>query len=98
MFGMALQKLFLGPLRLIETEHLYENGWYSVSEIFLAMTIFRDEFDARFAFFFAILLAAKIFHWLLKDRLDFVSGHFFFSLTFFLSFLTHSLSLSPGFD
>lgn len=72
LFGILLQNIFLGPLRLIEAEHLYENSWYSISDIFLAMTIFREEFDTRFAFFFCLLLAMKIFHWLTKDRLDYM--------------------------
>lgn len=81
LLGTLLQTVFLGPLRLIEAEHLYENSWYSISEIFLAMTIFREEFDTRFAFFFCLLLAVKMFHWLVKDRLDYVcfSSSFHFS-------------------
>ena len=70
--GMLIQSALLGPLRMIEEEHLYENGWYSISEIFLAMTIFREEFDTRFVFFFCLLLSMKIFHWLAKDRLDYM--------------------------
>ncbi len=70
--GIGLQTLLLGPLRMIEAEHLYENSWYTISEIFLAMTIFREEFDTRFAFFFCLLLGLKIFHWLAKDRLDYM--------------------------
>lgn len=53
---------------------MYENTWYALSEILMAMTIFKDEFNTRFAFFFGILLVGKLAHGLLKDRLDFVSS------------------------
>ena len=32
------------------------------------MTIFRDEFTARFAAQFMLLLVIKMFHWLTQDR------------------------------
>ncbi|KAM0683453.1 E3 ubiquitin-protein ligase synoviolin [Mitosporidium daphniae] len=69
---MGLQAVFFGPLRIIEHEHMYENTWYALSEILMAMTIFKDEFNTRFAFFFGILLVGKLAHGLLKDRLDFM--------------------------
>lgn len=44
----------------------------TISESFLAMTIFRNEFDAKFAFIFAGLILCKGFHWVLKDRVDYM--------------------------
>ncbi|OZJ05982.1 hypothetical protein BZG36_01239 [Bifiguratus adelaidae] len=70
--GQLLQAMFFGPLRAIEVEHLYERSWYAVTETCLAMTIFRDEFDARFVVTFTTLLFLKIFHWLCADRVEFM--------------------------
>lgn len=36
------------------------------------MTIFRDEFDARFVFLFSSLLALKALHWIARDRVDYM--------------------------
>lgn len=74
MFGKLVQKIFYGPLRATEVEHLYEKAWYAITETCLAMTIFRDEFDGRFIVMFTVLLFLKCFHWLGADRVDFVSS------------------------
>lgn len=72
---------------------MYENTWYSASEILMAMTIFKDEFNIRFSAFFGILLVGKLAHGLLRDRLDYVSVPSYFSLliifllTFFFIFI-----------
>ena len=65
--------IFFGKLRDIEVEHLYDKSWFAVTETCLAMTIFRDEFTAQILALFAILLAAKMFHWLTQDRVEYVS-------------------------
>lgn len=70
--GKTIQKIFFGQLRAIEVEHLYERSWFAVTELCLAMTIFRGEFNAKFAIFLTILLMIKIFHWLMQDRIDFM--------------------------
>lgn len=72
LFGRFLQQIFFGQLRILEVEHLYERSWYAVTETCLAMTIFRDEFDAQFVFTFTALLFLKIFHWLCQDRVEFM--------------------------
>lgn len=41
-----------------------------MSETFLAMTIFRDDFTATFILSFTLLLTAKCFHWLAQDRVE----------------------------
>ena len=51
-------------------EHLYERAWYSVSETLLAMTIFRNDFNAFFLTLFAVMMLSKSFHWLLADRVE----------------------------
>jgi E3 ubiquitin-protein ligase synoviolin len=70
--GRLVTALFLGSLRLIEIEHLYDRSWYAVTETCLAMTIFREEFNARFMLLFGMLLLLKILHWLAQDRVDFI--------------------------
>ncbi|TIA75032.1 hypothetical protein E3P92_00930 [Wallemia ichthyophaga] len=49
--GKAIQKLLFGELRTLEIEHLYEKSWYGFTEMILAMTMFRDEFDVGGASF-----------------------------------------------
>ncbi|KAJ3212680.1 E3 ubiquitin-protein ligase hrd1 [Entophlyctis luteolus] len=71
--GRVTQKIFFGQLRTIEVEHLYERSWFSVTETCLAMTLFRDQFDVKYLVFFGFLLMIKIQHWLIIDRVDFVS-------------------------
>ncbi|KAF3938718.1 hypothetical protein ABW19_dt0209966 [Dactylella cylindrospora] len=71
-FGKLMQKIFYGPLRPAEVEHLYEKAWYAITETCLAMTIFRDEFHSRFVVMFTLLLFLKCFHWLGSDRVDFM--------------------------
>ncbi|KAJ3353904.1 E3 ubiquitin-protein ligase hrd1 [Allomyces javanicus] len=70
--GKVVQRFIFGPLRHVEVEHLYERSWVAVTELLLAMTVFRDEFDARFTFFFLVLLFLKAFHWITADRVDFM--------------------------
>lgn len=70
LFGKVCQAIFFGSLRPIEVEHLYERSWYAVTETLLAMTIFRDEFDASFVVLFGTLLFLKVFHWLCADRVE----------------------------
>ncbi|ORZ40598.1 hypothetical protein BCR44DRAFT_1386347, partial [Catenaria anguillulae PL171] len=66
----AIQSVIFGPLRGIEVEHLYERSWIAVTELLLAMTTFREDFDARFALYFTLLLFLKAFHWITADRVD----------------------------
>lgn len=68
----CLRLVLFGQLRPIEKDHLHEYGWMTISESFLAMTIFRNEFDAKFAFIFASLIICKGFHWVARDRVDYM--------------------------
>src|SRR5947207_3951196 len=72
LFGFAVQKIFFGHLRAIEEAHLRERIWFAVTETFLAMTVFRDEFNTRFVVMFVSLLFVKCFHWICQDRIDYV--------------------------
>ncbi|EMR08944.1 hypothetical protein PNEG_02724 [Pneumocystis murina B123] len=69
--GKGIQRIFFGPLRAIEIEHLYERAWYSITETCLAMTIFRNNFDTRSIIVLVTLIFLKTFHWLCFDRLEF---------------------------
>lgn len=44
----------------------------ALMETCLAMTIFREEFNASFVAMFTILTFIKIFHWLVQDRVDYM--------------------------
>lgn len=39
--------VFLGPLRDVEVEILYDNARYAITETCLALTIFREELTTR---------------------------------------------------
>ena len=67
--------VFLGTLREAELEHLYERLWYTISETCLAMTIFREEFNAPFVAQFAALLLVKSFHWLVQNRQSYIEQY-----------------------
>jgi hypothetical protein len=72
LLGFTVQKVFFGNLRAIEEAHLRERVWFAVTETFLAMTVFRDEFNTRFVVMFVSLLFIKCFHWICQDRIDYV--------------------------
>jgi len=73
LIGKILQGLCLGTLRLREIERLHIRIREAVIETCMAMTVFREEFNAKFVGMFTILLFLKIFHWLSKDRIEYVS-------------------------
>ena len=64
--------MFLGSLRDAETERLAERAKDAVMETCLAMTIFREEFNASFVALFSLLLFTKTFHWLSQDRVEYL--------------------------
>jgi E3 ubiquitin-protein ligase synoviolin len=70
--GKSLQLLLLGNLRSREVEMLTFRTKETILETFLAMSIFREEFGVGFLALFAVLLFFKLFHWIAKDRVDFV--------------------------
>jgi len=67
-----MKKLFFGPLRDVEVEHLTEKIWSTMMDTLLIMTVFREEFNSKFISFFVFLLFMKTFHWLSQDRVDFI--------------------------
>ncbi|SCV71941.1 BQ2448_4635 [Microbotryum intermedium] len=60
LLGKLLQKIFFGPLRLIEVERLQERAWFAITETLLALTIFKDEFESSFVILFVSLLFLKL--------------------------------------
>ncbi|KAL5116833.1 E3 ubiquitin-protein ligase hrd1 [Pleosporales sp. CAS-2024a] len=96
--GFALQRLFYGPLRPIETEQLYDKAWFAVSETLLAMTIFRDDIGIWFFTMFLCLLAGKVWQWIGEGRVEFLEQQPPANPKLFHTRLTSSLLLSVAFD
>lgn len=71
LLGNLLKWLFLGSLRPIELETLVDRSWVTVTDTLLIMTVFRDDFNARFIAYFSILLFVKVFHWLAEARISY---------------------------
>jgi E3 ubiquitin-protein ligase synoviolin len=72
LFGKMGKMLFLGSLRDAEMEMLYERIKYAVTDICLALTIFRHELTPTIIALFGTLLFVKAFHWLCSARLDYL--------------------------
>eukprot|EP01114_Cavostelium_apophysatum_P014960 TRINITY_DN3992_c0_g1_i1.p1 TRINITY_DN3992_c0_g1~~TRINITY_DN3992_c0_g1_i1.p1 ORF type:complete len:566 (+),score=150.79 TRINITY_DN3992_c0_g1_i1:165-1862(+) len=71
-FAQIWKAIFFGALRDAEVEHLSEKIGSTIMDTMLMMTVFRDEFSARFIASFVVLLCVKIFHWLAQDRVDYI--------------------------
>ncbi|KAJ2027572.1 E3 ubiquitin-protein ligase hrd1 [Coemansia sp. S610] len=84
LLGKLLVRIFLGQLRAIEVERLYEQGWIAVTETCLALAILRDEFDAATLTLFVFLLFCKLFHWMLADRVSFMEQQTHLTALFFV--------------
>ncbi|KAF2129760.1 hypothetical protein P153DRAFT_422550 [Dothidotthia symphoricarpi CBS 119687] len=97
-FGYALQRLFYGALRPIETEQLYDKAWFAVSETLLAMTIFRDDIGMWFFAMFLCLLAGKVWQWIGEGRVEFLEQQPPANPKLFHARLMSSLLLSVAFD
>jgi len=80
--GKTVQRLFLGSLRFREVERLHLRIREAVIETCLAMTVFRDDFNTNFILMFGMLLFLKVFHWLAKDRIEFVRSWLLISAWF----------------
>ncbi|CAM9391609.1 unnamed protein product, partial [Scytosiphon promiscuus] len=68
--GKLMSTLFLGPLRDIEIEVMYENARYAFTETCLALTVFRGDLTASTIALFVQLLLIKAFHWLSRARVE----------------------------
>lgn len=72
MVSRVTKTLFLGQLRDVELEIVYESSRFAITETCLALTIFREELDLRVMVLFTLLLILKIFHWLSQARVEHV--------------------------
>uniref|UniRef100_A0A6B2L1H0 RING-type E3 ubiquitin transferase n=1 Tax=Arcella intermedia TaxID=1963864 RepID=A0A6B2L1H0_9EUKA len=72
-FFKLTKSILLGPIRDTEVESLQEKLWFSISDSLLAMTVFQDDFTLYFLFWFASLILSKSLHWLLSERIDYMS-------------------------
>jgi E3 ubiquitin-protein ligase synoviolin len=72
LFGNVLKKLFFGSLRDTEMEILIEKCKYSIIETCFALTIFRNELSLFVIILFGFLLFIKVFHWLIRSRIDYL--------------------------
>lgn len=72
LIGVGCVKLFLGRLRDAETEAVWENMRFSITETAFALTTFRDELNFRVGVLFAVMLFAKVFHLLNEARVEYV--------------------------
>jgi E3 ubiquitin-protein ligase synoviolin len=68
----AIKTLYLGNLRPNEVERVNESLRYTIPEVCIALTVFREELDARIVGLFAALLFSKYFHVLVDERMNFV--------------------------
>ena len=74
LWGRVFKAVFLGPLRDVEVEILYDNARYAITETCLALTIFREELTTRVLTLFTALLFSKSFHWLCQSRVEYVES------------------------
>ena len=66
----AATYLLFGELRLIEQEHIFERAPFSVLGIVVMTSMFSEYHLVTLLALSACLIGAKIYHWILRDRLD----------------------------
>jgi len=74
LLGILLRTAFLGTVREAEVERAFDKAKDALMETCLAMTIFREEFNAAFVVGFVGLLFLKVWHWLVTDRADYLQS------------------------
>lgn len=65
--------LLFGNLRLVETEHIYDRSSFALLDMCFALTTFHSSFNAWFAVGLVLLSITKCLHWIIHDRVDWVS-------------------------
>ncbi|QID87973.1 E3 ubiquitin-protein ligase hrd1 [Saccharomyces pastorianus] len=65
-----LTKLLFGELRLIEHEHIFERLPFTIINTLFMSSMFHERYFFTVAFFGLLLLYLKVFHWIIKDRLE----------------------------
>lgn len=66
----CLTSLLFGELRLIEHEHIFERLPYAVIGTIFMFSTFNEKYFFTLATCALVLLYLKVFHWILRDRLD----------------------------
>lgn len=62
--------LLFGDLRLIEYEHIFERLPFTIINTMLMSSMFNEQDFLTVAIFGLLLLYMKVFHWILRDRLE----------------------------
>jgi E3 ubiquitin-protein ligase synoviolin len=73
--GKFIQTIFLGQLRVNEIERVNESLRYTIPEIAIALTIFREELNLRVVSIFGLLLFSKFFHVIMDERMNYIEGN-----------------------
>lgn len=97
-FIYGLQRIFYGPLRPVEIEHLSEKAWYAVLDTLLAMPSLRDEVGGWMLAVFVLLLAGKVWTWIGEGRVDILEQQPPQNPRLFHARLASSLLLSTAFS
>lgn len=71
--GIFVKKATLGSLRASEVENLMDRLWPTIFDTLLLTTIFRGELTSDFFALFGILVFVSVFHWIVKDRVDYIA-------------------------
>lgn len=66
----VLKTIYLGTLRPSEVERVNDSLRYTIPEVCIALTMFREELSTRILSLFALLLFSKFFHVLADMRVD----------------------------
>ncbi|EFA82356.1 hypothetical protein PPL_04781 [Heterostelium album PN500] len=69
---LVVMAYFLDRVQEREAEYLNDRLKSSITDTILALTIFRDHFNAQFIFLFLLLLFFQVFHWLTKNRVEYI--------------------------
>ncbi|SCU79414.1 LANO_0A06172g1_1 [Lachancea nothofagi CBS 11611] len=68
----GLTKLLFGELRLLEYEHILERLSFTIVNSFFVTSTFSDNEFLTVLLFTGALIFVKVFHWVLRDRLEYV--------------------------
>ncbi|ODV97444.1 hypothetical protein PACTADRAFT_55980 [Pachysolen tannophilus NRRL Y-2460] len=64
--------LLFGELRIIERKHIYERSWITITNLLVALAVFKNENNLLIGSLILGLLFMKVFHWILIDRIDYI--------------------------
>lgn len=65
-----LTSMLFGELRIIEHEHIFERLPFAVINTIFMFSTFNEKYFFTLATCTLVLLYMKVFHWILRDRLD----------------------------